>query len=294
MIPTGLPRPVHADLSRVSESLGMLTPRWNVQILTTVSAQALRYTEIKARMPWLQDGQLHPKLRWLAATGLLDRTEHGVRNVTYGLSARGTDLLPVLAVIAAWGGTHLEKPAPAPPGTADVRASEVLQNIEDTLVLIGARHATPILWSLQTRGTSSAKAVAADAMPGHGLSAVYPRLRQLVDDRLVDTDADETDYRLSPAGQALAPVYRALSAWAAGRPLTDAATHPVWGHPPAPSQIADGMSASAASRLPAPAAPAPALQTTPSARWRAGELFSHRGPVPARASVGTLTGGYRR
>lgn len=238
LIPTGLPRPVHADLSRVSESLGMLSPRWNVQILTTVSAQALRYTEIKARMPWLQDGQLHPKLRWLTAAGLLDRTEHGTRHVTYGLSARSTDLLPVLAVIAAWGGTHLEKPTPAPPGTADARAGAVVQNIEDTLVLIGARHATPILWSLQARGTSSAKAVAADAMPGHGLSAVYPRLRQLVDDRLVDTDtdtdADEADYRLSPPGQALAPVYRALSAWATGRPLTDAATHPVWGHPAGP------------------------------------------------------------
>ncbi|MGW6455099.1 winged helix-turn-helix transcriptional regulator [Streptomyces sp. NPDC055078] len=294
MIPTGPPRTVHADLSRVIESLGMLTPRWNVQILTTLSVRPLRYTEIKTRMPWLQDGQLHPKLRWLAAAGLIERTEHGPRHVTYGLSARGTDLMPVLTVIAAWGETHLEKPGTRP-GTADTQAGATVQDIEDSLVLIAYRHATPILWSLQARGPSSAKAVAADAMPGHALSAVYPRLRQLVDDRLVDTDtAEEADYRLAPPGRALAPVYRALSAWAAGHSLADAATHPVWGHPPAPSQSATGMWASAPA-LPAPAAKtSAALRTTPSAQWRSGELFSHQCQLPARASADTPAGGYRR
>ncbi|MFJ7423392.1 winged helix-turn-helix transcriptional regulator [Streptomyces uncialis] len=281
MIPTGLPPAVHADLSRVIESLGMITPRWNARILITLAGQPLRYTEIKSRMPWLHDGQLHPKLRRLSDAGLVERTEHGVRHVTYGLSARGRDLIPVLAVIAVWGDTHLEKPAPT---AAGAQPASTVQDIEDSLVLISYRHATPILWSLQARGTSSAKAVAADAMPGHGLSAVYPRLRQLVDDRLVDTDEAEADYRLSPPGQALAPVYRALSAWAAGRPLSDAATHPVWGHPPAPSQSATGMWASTTAKTP------PAPQTTPAAQWRAGDLFSHQ--VPARA--GAPAGGHRR
>ncbi|MGW5679951.1 winged helix-turn-helix transcriptional regulator, partial [Streptomyces sp. NPDC003860] len=255
----------------------------NTQILITLAEQPLRYTEIKTRMPWLQDGQLHPKLRWLSDAGLVERTEHGVRHVTYGLSARGADLMPVLAVIAAWGETHLEKPTPAQPGGADAPSATAVQNIEDGLVLISYRHATAILWSLQARGTSSAKAIAADAMPGHGLSAVYPRLRQLVDDRLVDTDEAEADYRLSPPGRALAPVYRALSAWAAGRPLTNVATHPVWGHPPVLSQSVTGMWASTA-KVP------PALQTTPAAQWRAGDLFSHQ--VPARAGV--VAGGHRR
>ncbi|MFI1886007.1 winged helix-turn-helix transcriptional regulator [Streptomyces jumonjinensis] len=280
MIPTGLPPAVHADLSRVIESLGMLTPRWNARILITLAGRPLRYTEIKSRMPWLQDGQLHPKLRWLSDAGLVERTEHGVRHVTYGLSARGRDLMPVLAVISVWGDAHLEK---ATPTAAGAQTASTVQDIEDSLVLISYRHATPILWSLQARGAAGATAIAADAMPGQRLSAVYPRLRQLVDDRLVDTDAERTDYRLSSPGRALAPVYRALSAWAAGRPLADAATHPVWGHPPAPSQSATGMWASTAKTPPAP-------QTTPAAQWRAGDLFSHQ--APARA--GAPAGGHRR
>ncbi|MCX4659169.1 winged helix-turn-helix transcriptional regulator [Streptomyces uncialis] len=295
MIPTGLPRTVHADLSRVIESLGMITPRWNVQILTTVAERPLRYTEIKARMPWLQDGQLHPKLRRLTAAGLVERTEHGTRHVSYGLAARGAELMPVLTVIAAWGGTHLEKPAPHQPDAAGAPTATAVQDIEDSLVLIAYRHATPILWSLQARGPSSAKAVAADAMPGHGLSAVYPRLRQLVEDRLVDTDGEEADYRLAPPGRDLAPVYRALSAWAAGRPLAAAAAHSVWGRLSAPSQSVTGMWASASSRLPAPAANTPlAVQTTPSAQWRAGELFSHQGRIPARMPAVASAGGHRR
>ncbi|MFD9715825.1 winged helix-turn-helix transcriptional regulator [Streptomyces sp. NPDC059076] len=295
MIPTGLPHTDHADLSRVIEALGMLTPRWNVQILTTISVRPLRYTEIKARMPWLQDGQLHPKLRWLVHAGLVERTEHGPRNVAYGLSPRGTELIPVLTVIAAWGSTHLEKPTPLQSGVRGAQSATAVQDIEDSLVLIAYRHATPILWSLQARGVSSATAVAADAMPGHGLSAVYPRLRQLVEDRLVDTDGEEADYRLGPPGLALAPVYRALSAWAVGRPLAEAATHPVWGQPPAQFQPADGVWASAPD-LPA-AAPAkvpPALQTTPSAQWRHGDLFSHQHQIPARTPVAASAGGHRR
>ncbi|WP_329025812.1 winged helix-turn-helix transcriptional regulator [Streptomyces sp. NBC_00690] len=293
LIPTGLPHPVHADLTRVIEALGMLTPRWNVQILITVAERPLRYMEIRARLPWLQDGQLHPKLRWLVHAGLVERTEQGARHVSYGLSPRGTELVPVLTAIAAWGKTHLEQPTPAASGATSTRSTRAVQDIEDSLVLIAHRHATPILWSLQSRGPSSAKAVAADAMPGYGLSAVYPRLRQLVEDRLVDTDDEEADYRLAPPGLALAPVYRALSAWAAGRPLTEPATHPVWGQPPAQFQPADGMWASAPA-LPVTAGKVPpSLQTTPSAQWRAG-FFSHQRQIPARTSAGVSAGGHRR
>lgn len=276
MAPIGLTPAVRTDLARVTESLSMLTPRWNVQLLLVLSDQPLRYTEIKQRMPWLADGQLHPKLRQLTDTGLAVRTELGFRHVTYGLTSRGTDLIPVLTVIASWADTHLEKdPAAAQEPVAEVfrRARDV----EDALVLIAARHATPILWTLKARGTATATTVAGEAMPGYGLSSVYPKLRQLIDDGLVDI-TDGTSYRLSASGRALAPVYGALSTWAVGSPLAEAAAHPLWGRPQAPSQ----QTGTQTRRL------GPAIPTA----WRAGELFSHQ--PPARALAGAPAGGPRR
>ncbi|GAA2254716.1 winged helix-turn-helix transcriptional regulator [Streptomyces amakusaensis] len=277
MAPTGLPA-VRTDLARVTESLSMLTPRWNIHLLLVLSDKPLRYTEIKQRMPWLADGQLHPKLRQLTDTGLLDRTEHGIRHVTYGLTTRGTDLIPVLTIIATWADAHLEnEPAPA----AEPETFRRARDVEDTLVLIATRHATPILWTLKARTTATATTVAGEAMPGYGLSSAYPKLRQLMDDGLVDITGG-TSYRLSASGRALAPVYAAISAWAAGRPLAEATAHPLWGQP-APSQQTGTTWTSTQTRLPAPAIP-----TT----WRAGELFSHQ--PPARALAGVPAGGPRR
>ncbi|MGW4204200.1 winged helix-turn-helix transcriptional regulator [Streptomyces sp. NPDC004726] len=280
MAPTGLASAVRTDLARVTESLSMLTPRWNVQLLLVLSDKPLRYMEIKQRMPWLADGQLHPKLRHLVELGLVDRTEHGVRHVTYGLTSRGTDLIPVLTAIASWADVHLEKDTGTAPDSGQSAVFRRARDIEDTLMLIAARHATPILWTLQARGTATATTVASEAMPGYGLSSVYPKLRQLVDDGLVDV-ADGTSYRLTASGRALAPVYGAITAWAAGRPLVEAVIHPLWGRP-APSQQT-GPWASTQTRLPAPAIPT---------AWRVGELFSHQ--PRARALAGAPAGGPRR
>lgn len=60
MATTGLPASISSDLTRVTESLQMLAPRWNVWVLLTLSEKPLRYREIKRALPWLPDGQLHP------------------------------------------------------------------------------------------------------------------------------------------------------------------------------------------------------------------------------------------
>ncbi|KPC62636.1 winged helix-turn-helix transcriptional regulator [Streptomyces chattanoogensis] len=299
MATTGLPRSTPADVSRVTESLEMIAPRWSAWILMTLSAQPLRYAEIKPRLPWLKDGTLHPKLGKLTDAGLVERTEIAPGHVTYGLTGRGADLMPVLTVIAAWGEAHLEKPLVRNKATGELeRATQVApaQNIEDTLALLGPRHATPLLWALKARGASSAKALAAEAMPGYRLSNVYPQLDRLVEDGLVRKDG--IVFELTANGQALAPVYRALSVWAAGRPLADADTHPLWGQTPSPAQARSGPWLTTPSRLPAPAAPAapaaaPALSThAPATTWKAGDLFSHQ--IPARPLSLPSAGGPRR
>ncbi|MFD4476464.1 winged helix-turn-helix transcriptional regulator [Streptomyces sp. NPDC058471] len=300
MATTGLPRSTQIDVARVTESLEMITPLWNVRILTALSAQPLRYTEIKSRLPWLNDGTLHPKLRRLHDAGLVDRTEVSQGHVTYGLTGRGAVLLPVLTVIAAWGERHLEKPLVKNKNTGKLEPLAQVtpaQNIEDTLALIGPRHATPILWVLKDRGASSARALSAAAMPSRHHSNIYPQVDRLVSDGLVRKDGRA--YELTANGHALAPVYRALSAWAKGRPLADAGTHPLWGQAPAAKQAKSGPYLTTQPRVPAPATPAvtaPALSTQspdgPAAAWRGGDLFSHQ--ISARPIALPQAGGIRR
>ncbi|WP_217550077.1 helix-turn-helix domain-containing protein [Streptomyces sp. GbtcB6] len=293
MATTAQPPTPPNDLASVTKTLDLLAPRWSVWVLMTLSSQPLRYAEIKPRLPWLADGQLHPRLRHLTSAGVVERTEYAPRHVTYGLTHRGAGLLPVLAQIASWGDTHLEKQLVTSKATGALAPERIppAQNIDDTITLIAPRHAAPILMTLMSRGRASAKTLAAEAMPGYGLNAVYKPLDRLMDDGLVTASGD---FRLSASGQALAPVFQAITAWAA-RPLAE--TAPLGRRESAPSQILSGPWATTPARLPAPAvpaapSPAPARATTPPAgpAWRPGDLFSHQ--IPARPI--TPAGGPRR
>ncbi|MEJ8650618.1 winged helix-turn-helix transcriptional regulator [Streptomyces sp. MS1.AVA.3] len=296
MATTGLPHTTQDDLSGVTKTLDLLAPRWNVWVLMTLSAKPLRYAEIKPKLPWLHDGQLHPRLRQLTNAAVVERTEYAPRHVTYGLTRRGAELMPVLAVIASWGDTYLEKQLVTNKTTGAKEPERVApaQNIDDTLALIAPRHATPILWSLHSRGSASAKTLTSEAMPGYGLTAVYKPLDRLVEDGLV-TATGTGYFQLSASGQALVPVFQAISAWAS--PGAESGARPVRGQGPAPSQNRSGPWATTPTRLPAPPVPAarsavPALATTPpdGPAWKPGDLFSHQ--IPARPL--TSAGGPRR
>lgn len=292
MTTPGMPESVSADLSRVTESLQMLAPRWNVWVLMTLAEQPLRYSDIKPRLPWLVDGQLNPKLRKLTDAGLVERTAHDRRNVFYGLSARGKALLPVLPELARWGQTHLEKDTALDPATGRPAPKPVpqAQDIEDTLALLAPRHATAILWTLKSRGASSAKAIAATVIPDSSLSVIYQPLTRLAEDGLITRDRDrDGDVELTAAGRNLAPVYRALSVWAAGRPLAEAGDHPVWGLAPAPSPAV--LAGPGVWLTTQPRRPAPAPRQTQTA-WKPGDLFSHT--TPARPITPAPAGGRTR
>lgn len=283
MATTALPPTVDMDVARVTETLGMITPRWNVRVLLALRAQPLRYTELTDKMSWLRGGQLHPRLRALGDAGLIGRTEHSVHHVTYHLTGRGTTLLPVLPVIATWAEEFLEKPA-GPVST--------VRNVEDALTLLTRRHATSILWVLKTRREASARYLADTVMPDGYWTNIYPPLRQLVDDGLVDTAGSGRPYRLTASGHGLGMVFGALSAWAAGRPLTHASQHPVWGTPDTNTPTEPGTWVSRQSRLPAPPL-RPALETgTSRSTWPSPDLFSHA--APARPATAVPVGGARR
>ncbi|MFJ6898171.1 winged helix-turn-helix transcriptional regulator [Streptomyces hokutonensis] len=280
---TGLPPDTDADIARVSQALAMITPRWNARILLALDGQPLRYKEIARKVSWLLNGQLHLKLRQLCDAGLVQRTEHTSRHVTYGHTDRAAALLPVLPLIVTWAEKNLEKPE---------RPLPAIEQIEDGLTLLTRRHAAALLWVLKARGESSGRSLARMVMPDSDWTNVYPPLRQLVADGLVDTDGIGQPYRLSAAGASLGPVLGALSAWAAGQPLRQAAHHPVWGQP-------EGMSAerkwvSSPLRLPAPTATTtpPTPRQSPAPAVHHGGLFSHS--VPARPTAALPAGGPRR
>ncbi|MEU2222660.1 winged helix-turn-helix transcriptional regulator [Streptomyces sp. NPDC018347] len=277
---TALPPDADADIARVTEALAMITPRWNVRILLALSGPPLRYSELAAKVSWLQNGQLHPKLKSLCDVGLVERTEHSARHVTYGHTERATALLPILPMIVTWAEEHLEKaerPLPA------------IEQIEDSLTLLTRRHAAAILWVLKSRREVSGRVLARIVMPSSDWTNIYPPLRQLVADGLVDTEGNGQPYRLSAAGDALGPVLGAVSAWSAGQPVEQAAQHPVWGHPqakPAPRPWISSQS------RPAPTAPPTTRAPRPSPAWRNKDVFSHA--TTARPKAAIPAGGPRR
>lgn len=140
---------------------------------------------------------------------MVERTEYAPRHVTYGLTSRGAALMPVLATIASWGDTYLEKNLVSNKTTGEMEPERIppAQNIDDALALIAPRHATPILWSLQVRGSATAKTLSTEAMPGYGLTAVYKPLERLAADGLI-TAGGSGDYQLSASGRALSPSSR--------------------------------------------------------------------------------------
>ncbi|MFF4867227.1 winged helix-turn-helix transcriptional regulator [Streptomyces sp. NPDC001231] len=280
---TGLPPDTDADLARVSEALAMITPRWNVRVLLALAGQPLRYKEIADKVSWLQSGQLHPKVRQLCDAGLVQRTEHTPRHVTYGHTDRTVALLPVLPLIVTWAEQYLEKPE---------RPLPAIEQIEDSLTLLTRRHAATILWALKIRGEAGGRTLARTVMPGSDGTNIYPPLRQLVADGLVDTDGLGQPYRLSAAGDGLGPVLGALSAWSAGQPLAQAAQHPVWGRPdaaPAPrTWVSNPLRLPASTTAPAPNR----TGRTSLLAWQYGDLFSHA--TPSRPQAALPAGGPRR
>ncbi|MFG3348690.1 winged helix-turn-helix transcriptional regulator [Streptomyces sp. NPDC048018] len=276
---SGLPDPAPSNLDLVVQALEAISPRWNAWALMSLTEPA-RYFDLKARMPWMHDGQLHPKIRDLQAAGLVRRTEHSRRHVVYALTDRGAALLPVLDHFAEWGTKHLERPTVKNPVTKETTTRPVAkaEEIEDALALISPRHATAILWALRDRGAALAAALAASVLPDAHPTAIYHPLKRLSDKGLVGRDRDGK-FTLTAAGRGLNIAYQALTAWATGRPAAR----------PAPARDA-AIPTQASSSVKA----ADAVLATTSAvpAWRSGDLFSH--PPVARPAKASAAGGVRR
>ena len=85
-------------------AIELLGRRWNGVILQQLLGGASRFSEIRRDIPKLTDAMLSQRLRELEDAGIVERAVSGDRpvQVTYGLTAIGDRLAPVLEAVANW------------------------------------------------------------------------------------------------------------------------------------------------------------------------------------------------
>ena len=89
----------------VELALEMLGGKWKPVILAHLKDGALRYGELRARIPALSDKMLTQRLKDLEQLGLVRRRKAGGRGApsSYELTARAQSLRPALEVLNEWG-----------------------------------------------------------------------------------------------------------------------------------------------------------------------------------------------
>lgn len=84
----------------VELALAVLGGKWRVVILAQVKQRALRYAELRRRIPGMSEKMLSQRLRELVSAGLLQHQAG-----TYRLTARGNRARTALTALHAWGRT---------------------------------------------------------------------------------------------------------------------------------------------------------------------------------------------
>lgn len=94
----------------VARALEVVGDRWTLLIVRELLLGPARYAELARALPGIPTNLLAERLRLLEQEGVARRspTRRG-----YELTAKGRDLAPVLASLAAWGLRHYGEPASA-------------------------------------------------------------------------------------------------------------------------------------------------------------------------------------
>lgn len=85
-------------------AIELIGRRWNGLILERLLQGPARFSDIRRDIPNLTDAMLSQRLRELESEGLVERSVSDGRpvQVTYGLTAVGKRLAPVLRAVADW------------------------------------------------------------------------------------------------------------------------------------------------------------------------------------------------
>ena len=93
----------------IDAMLSVVDGRWKGTILWRLSEGPMRTSELRRSIPEITERMLIRHLQELVQDGILIRHQGAVHppRVHYTISPYGQTLLPVLAVICAWGRRHL-------------------------------------------------------------------------------------------------------------------------------------------------------------------------------------------
>ncbi|MEJ7661353.1 MAG: helix-turn-helix domain-containing protein [Hymenobacter sp.] len=97
------------------KGLNLIGGRWKLLILTQLKKGALRFGELKNRIPQVTERMLTLQLREMEAEGIVQRTVYpeAPPKVEYALTTISERLLLICHQLSAWGTEHRQ----APPGT---------------------------------------------------------------------------------------------------------------------------------------------------------------------------------
>jgi DNA-binding HxlR family transcriptional regulator len=98
------------DDCRVKVTVDVIRGKWKPIIIKALKNGSLSYAELRRIVPEASKKVLTDHLRELEADRIISRTASAGRNgrTEYSLTQYGQTLIPVLAVMRAWGQTHRE------------------------------------------------------------------------------------------------------------------------------------------------------------------------------------------
>ncbi|OIV36371.1 transcriptional regulator, partial [Mangrovactinospora gilvigrisea] len=104
-----MPRRSYDQYCALSRALDVLGERWTLLIVRELLSGPRRYTDLHADLPGISTDVLAARLREAEADGLVARRRltRPAAATVYELTERGRALLPVLGVLAEWGGPLL-------------------------------------------------------------------------------------------------------------------------------------------------------------------------------------------
>jgi len=95
--------------TNVARAFDFLGKRWNGVILGALSRGPRGFADLRRGVGSITDSVLSDRLSELVRVGLIERTVTDTRppGVTYSLSHKGTQLLPILDQLGAWAAEHM-------------------------------------------------------------------------------------------------------------------------------------------------------------------------------------------
>ena len=202
-MPSHSPSPArHTEL--VDQAVARLSPRWTTWTLQTIQHHGpMRLADINSALPWIGVHAMAQIVRRMQTSGLLDRPQFGV----YDLTPLGRDARSVHHALSAWHRTHLAD---------DAASLAEAERVEDALGRLRGKGTIPLLHALAQYGPLPNGALRNEAALATG--SFHYRITQLQTDQLITRTSPfsgrGSEYTLTSVARGLTPVYAELAEFA--------------------------------------------------------------------------------